>query len=76
MVDCTEANQIARTTARSGLPETVVRAIMAHQLTRSARLARADDIISNENGLEILRARVETLHAQYLSLADQASPKP
>ncbi|MBT9614340.1 MAG: dephospho-CoA kinase [Burkholderiales bacterium] len=75
VVDCAEATQIARTMARNGLPETTVRDIMAHQLTRAARLARADDIINNENGLETLYAQVATLHAQYLSLASQASPK-
>ncbi|MBI5752874.1 MAG: dephospho-CoA kinase [Hydrogenophilales bacterium] len=75
VVDCAEACQIARATARSGLPETAVRAIMAHQLPRAVRLERADDIISNENGLDSLRAQVETCHAQYLSLARQASAK-
>jgi len=32
VVDCAEANQIARTTTRSGLSETEVRTIMDHQL--------------------------------------------
>lgn len=75
VVDCAEASQIARTTDRSGLSETAVRTIMAHQLSRAARQARADDIISNENGLEALRPKVLALHARYLSLAAQASPK-
>lgn len=75
VVDCAEAAQIARTTARSGISETDVRAIMQHQLPRAARLARADDTIRNENGLETLRTQVAALHAQYLSLAAQAAPK-
>lgn len=75
VVDCAEASQIARTTARSGLSETTVRAIMAQQLPRTVRLERADDIISNENGLDSLRAQVAALHAQYFSLARQAPPK-
>lgn len=75
VVDCVETTQIARTTTRSGLSETEVRAIMAHQLARTARLARADDIICNENGLGTLRTQVAVLHSQYLSLARQASPK-
>lgn len=75
VVDCAEATQIARTMARSGMSEAEVRAIMAQQLARSARLARADDIIRNENGLDTLRAQVAVLHVQYLSLARQASPK-
>ena len=75
VVDCAESSQIARTTARSGLSEAEVRAIMARQLVRAARLARADDIIRNENGLDALGAQVAALHAQYLSLAGQASSK-
>ncbi|MEK6663828.1 MAG: dephospho-CoA kinase [Pseudomonadota bacterium] len=75
VVDCAEASQITRTTTRSKLAETTVRAIMAQQLVRKARLARADDIIRNENGLDTLRAQVAALHAQYLSLASKASPK-
>jgi len=75
VVDCAEESQVARTTARSGLSETAVRTIMAHQLARAARLARADDVISNENGLDTLRSQVAALHARYLSLARQASPK-
>jgi len=75
VVDCAEESQVARTTARSGLSETTVRAIMAHQLSRAARLACADDVISNENELDTLRPQVAALHAQYLSLARQASPK-
>lgn len=75
VVDCDEATQIARTAARSGLLVSDVRAIMQHQLARNARLARADDVIGNENGLETLRPQVAALHAQYLSLAAQSAPK-
>ena len=71
VVDCPEETQIIRTVKRSGLAENDVRAIMAHQLPRAARLARADDIISNENDVGALRAQVTALHAKYLSLAPQ-----
>lgn len=69
VVDCEEATQIARTMTRSGLAERDVRAIMAAQVPRSERLARADDIISNEGDLESLRAQVRALHERYLALA-------
>lgn len=75
VVDCAESAQIARTQARSGLSERDTRAIMAHQLDRAARIARADDVIHNENGLDALRQQVTALHARYLSLAAQASAK-
>jgi len=71
VVDCPEQSQIERTLKRSGLAENEVRAIMAHQLSRAARLARADDIIHNEKSESALRPQVEALHAEYLSLGYQ-----
>jgi dephospho-CoA kinase len=68
-VDCAEATQVARTMARSGLIEAEVRAIMAVQAGREARLAAADDVIDNEGGLDALRAQVEALHRRYLDAA-------
>ena len=47
VVDCPEDEQVRRVVTRSGLPPEEVRAIMATQLSRAARLARADDIIDN-----------------------------
>lgn len=69
VVDCAEATQVARTMARSGLTEAEVRAIMAVQAGREARLAAADDVIDNDGGLEALRAQVEALHRRYLDAA-------
>lgn len=66
-IDCPEALQVARVMARSGLPESQVRAIMATQVTREQRRAAADDIIVNDDGLDALRPQVEILHAMYLS---------
>jgi len=69
VVDCTEAEQIARGTARSGLSENEVRAIMAHQLPRDMRLEQADDIIHNMQDRDTLRDQVVALHARYLTQA-------
>jgi dephospho-CoA kinase len=68
-VDCAEATQIARTIARSGLSEPEVRAILASQASREARLAVADDVIDNEGDLDALRAQVVALHRLYLDIA-------
>ena len=57
--------------ARSGLPESQVRAIMAAQVTREQRRAAADDIILNDGGLDALRPQIASLHAKYLSLSKQ-----
>jgi dephospho-CoA kinase len=69
VVDCDETSQVQRSMARSRLSETEVRAIMAHQLPRNARLKQADDIIRNESDLQALRSAVATLHERYCALA-------
>jgi dephospho-CoA kinase len=69
VVDCSEATQIARTMARSGLTESEVRAIMAAQLPRAGRVALADDVITNEGDRAALREQVRALHERYLALA-------
>lgn len=75
VVDCSEALQVARTAARSGLTEEEVRAIMAAQLPRAKRLAAADDVLNNDGDLESLRRQVDALHRRYLGLAREASPE-
>lgn len=67
-VDCTEEVQIARVMARNSLPEAQVRAIMAAQVSRSQRLAAADDVIVNNAGIADLEGQVEHLHRLYLQI--------
>jgi len=74
VVDCSEATQIARTMARSGLTENEVRAIMAAQLPRAERVALADDLITNEGDRSALRDQVRALHERYLALAAALRP--
>ena len=69
VVDCDEAVQISRVMTRSGLNEIEVRAIMATQASRAERLAAADDVLENAQGLDNLRARIGALHRRYLELA-------
>lgn len=69
VVDCSEATQIARTMARSGLTESEVRAIMTAQLPRAERVALADDVITNEGDRAALREQVRALHERYVALA-------
>ncbi|MGX4641669.1 dephospho-CoA kinase [Massilia sp. SYSU DXS3249] len=68
-IDCSEKTQVARVMARNGLDEAQVRAIMAAQVSRAQRLAAADDVIVNDDGLEALAPQVERLHAFYLAEA-------
>ena len=69
VVDCPEALQVQRVMRRSGLNEAQVRAIMAAQATRAMRLAAADDVVVNDDGIDALAPQVDRLHARYLSLA-------
>ena len=71
VVDCDEAQQIARTARRSGLAPAEVQAIMAAQLSRAARLAAADDVLRNDADLDTLRRDVEALHQKYLAAASE-----
>jgi dephospho-CoA kinase len=75
-VDCPEQLQVERVMARNALPEAQVRAIMAAQATRQQRLAAADDVVVNDDGLAALVAQVEPLHAFYLSEARRMSTRP
>ena len=78
VVDCPEALQIERVRARSGLTEAEVRAIMATQLARDERLARADDVIDNAGPVEAIEPQVEMLDRRYreIAAATLASPAP
>ena len=73
VVDCPEDEQVRRVMARSGLTAAEVRAIMATQLARSERLARADDVIDNSGPREALAAQVARLDAAYRERAALAT---
>ena len=69
VVDCPEAEQVRRVVERSGLSESEVKAVMATQLDRAQRIARADDVLDNSGPLENIPAQVEALDRRYRQLA-------
>lgn len=69
VVDATDATQVARVHARSGLSEREVRAIMATQISRNERRSRAHDVIDNDGDRQALTQAVAALHKRYLALA-------
>jgi dephospho-CoA kinase len=73
VVDCPEEAQVSRVVARSGITPAEVRAIMATQSSREARLAAADDVIDNGGPPEAIAPQVASLDARYRELA--ASPR-
>jgi dephospho-CoA kinase len=73
VVDCPEEEQVRRVVARSGLRPADVRAIMATQLPRSDRLARADDILDNAGPPAAIVPQVAELDRRYRALAAAAA---
>lgn len=72
VIDCEESEQIQRAAARDNSDAERIKAIMATQLTRTQRLAKADDILHNHGTLADLAQQVDALHQQYLQLAKVA----
>jgi dephospho-CoA kinase len=71
VVDCAEDLQIARLRARDGSSAEEARAILNAQASRAARLKAADDVISNDSGMNAVQDQVNALHARYLELASR-----
>jgi len=69
LVDAPEPVQIERLTARDGIDETLARRMLAHQASRTERLALADDVIENSGDEAALDTAVAELHRRYLTLA-------
>jgi len=69
VVDCAPELQISRVTRRDQASEAQTKSIIASQIDRKSRLAKADDIIDNSGALDDLRPMVELLHQKYLKLA-------
>lgn len=65
VVDCPPETQISRVMQRSGLERSQVLAIMGAQASREQRLAVADDVVDNSDGLDALRPQIERLDRLY-----------
>ncbi|MEZ5555873.1 dephospho-CoA kinase [Haliea sp.] len=72
VVDVPEEMQLARTVQRDNNDEDQVKRIMAAQLPRQQRLARADIVIDNSGSLKALDAVVAELHKEFLQRAEEA----
>lgn len=76
LIDVSENTQVQRASGRDGVSPAQIEAIMKAQWSRGQRLARADDVVSNEGSLAELYRQLDTLHEQYLLLAAQEAPTP
>jgi dephospho-CoA kinase len=75
VVDIPETLQLSRVISRDSVDETQARCILAAQVKRNKRLARADDIIDNSGGLTDLDHQITNLHHQYQALATEHRPQ-
>jgi dephospho-CoA kinase len=69
VVDVPVATQIARVTANRGVARTVAEGIVAAQMPRAERLARAQFVLDNDRDLASLVDQVERLHRVLLASA-------
>ncbi|PCI62960.1 MAG: dephospho-CoA kinase [Gammaproteobacteria bacterium] len=70
VIDVSESCQIARTTLRDSNNAQQVQNIINSQLSRTKRLAVADDVIDNNtSNLQQVQQQVKLLHQQYLKLS-------
>jgi len=72
VVDCEEELQIRRLHKRDGSTRAQAQAILDAQVSRSARLKAADDVIRNDADMGAVQTQVAELHARYLELARAA----
>ena len=69
IVDAEEELQLNRASERDKNNREQITKIMATQISRTDRHAKADDIIHNHGDLTELDEQVKTLHAKYLALS-------
>lgn len=69
VVDAPTHVQIERIMVRDNTSKSKVEAILKSQASRESRVARAQDLITNEGSLDDLMPEVATLHQFYLKLS-------
>lgn len=71
LIDTSLELQIQRASQRDDQNIEQIQKIIAAQMPRQFKQQRADDIVLNDAQLEQLYAQLQTLHQQYLALADE-----
>jgi len=69
VVDCPESLQIERVVKRDQISRQEALSIIASQMNRDDRRARADQIIDSSNAIPVTQDRVAQLHERYLRLS-------
>ena len=71
VMDINKEIQIDRSVRRDDSDEETIKSIIASQIDRAERIQYADDLVSNEEGLEQLREKIEALHSKYLGMVTE-----
>lgn len=71
VIDVPEDVQMQRVQARDNNDIEQIKRIMKTQATREQRLAKADDVVVNDQTLEQLHQALAKLHQQYLTMAKE-----
>ena len=71
VVDAPESLQLERLMVRDSVTREQAQASLRAQASRAARLAMADDVVTNSGQLQHLREQVDVLHASYVNFARQ-----
>jgi dephospho-CoA kinase len=66
VIDCDENLQVERAMARSNMSEKEVRAMMAAQVSKATRIARADEVIENNGTLADLTKKIVAIHKKFI----------
>ncbi|WP_105187898.1 dephospho-CoA kinase [Pseudoalteromonas sp. T1lg48] len=74
LIDVQLELQLTRTCERDKLSSEAARAIVAAQMSRSNKVKKADDIISNSGTLAALKNKVKRYHYSYLNRVKLQSP--
>ena len=69
VVDCPAEQQVARLVKRDNIDESLARKMLQQQMSRQQRLARAHDVIHNDDATTDLEQQVTDLHQSYLEMA-------
>ncbi len=75
VVDCPTSVQRERLMRRDEIDAATAAGMLAAQLDRESRLARADDVIDNSGDIDATRAQVQSLHRRYLTMSGDSLPK-
>ena len=69
VIDCPPELQLERLVERDHIDEALALKMLSQQMSNSARLTRAHDIVDNSNNATDLESQVEALHQLYLQLS-------